>query len=623
MPLYFFEVLFIKTSKFTSDLFYLKIGKFLFTVFIFSIMNVVLYIYNIGNIRIGINKSLEFVDSFYLFTYLFVNYFIVFFLSNIFLNIVTIFNVKILIFIKKILISILYSVFLIISFIDSFLYRVLGINVNDSVVIHAFKVGSIFKATNTNLWNMLLYFTIFTGITVIIFFIIKLLNKIVFITKKLPFLILLSTIFINYCFYIIFDIKNLEIIRITFFYKLTVVSNIDDFSIVNYKKNNTNIIENPKNIIIIISESLRGDIFTSDIMPNIYNFMSNHNCITSEKHYSGSHSTVPSIFSVLYGTESYYFNLFSKKDLSEFNKSQYVSTLINNDYNTIFINSSSIYYQYIYNNFSIHKEVENDPKLFDFFENTIKNISATKNLIVLFLNTSHYDYFFPKDRIKFNPIVTNTNSIFFKDARTVRKEFRHLLFNRYKNSAFFVDYLFNKIIEIASKKINIDDSIIVFIGDHGEEFWEKGFFGHVKVAFNNERITTPFMFCSKEILKKSVKLSSHFDIFPTVFDVMKVQNSNDLLNPNSGVSLLENHPNRFFTITNVNFPLEDKKLCLVSEYGKVVFNILSGTKKDPQIEILEYTDLDDNILQDMKKIEKLNKYLEEFKKNYMKYIRFK
>lgn len=596
----------MKIHEFINGKKLLNINHFLFFSVCISWINVLIYFINVENTVLGINRVSDYKDSMFLSIYLFINYFMLFSLIKITLNLFNLLKIKVLIILKDIIFYLIITLFLIISFIDSFLYKILGININDSIILQEIKVGSLFKATSTSLLKTIIYLIIIIILTIILYFSNKLLYKLVFLQKKQTFIVILTYIIITNIFYIFFNIKKSEIVKITYFNQLFITSNINEYSINYYSVDNIDI-PNPQNIILVISESLRGDIFIPEIMPDLYNFINNHNCITSERHYSGSHSTVPSIFSLLYGIDSYYVNLFDKKDITLENKSTFLSILKNNGYNTVFLNSSSIYHEYIYDNFNIHKEFPTDAMLFSEIENVVKKINSNKNLFIIFLNTSHYSYYFPQNFAKFKPYLENSEIT--NDSILINKKNKDLMFNRYKNSAFYVGFLFNKIMDILKQKIDINNSIVVFIGDHGEEFWEKGYYGHVKVAFNNERTTTPFLLCSNNISNTNVKLSTHYNIFPTIFDILKVDKY-----PNKKNNSLLKQNDNYYILSNVGFPYKDKKFALISEQGKIIFNILSGIKKNPIIEKLEYTDLNDNVLEEKEKINILNKHLEEFKK---------
>jgi len=329
--------------------------------------------------------------------------------------------------------------------------------------------------------------------------------------------------------------------------------------------------------------------------------------------------------SLIYGMNSFYTDLFAnkfskEKKYNEAKKSMFISVLKSNGFNTLFFSSSDVYDKYIYDNFDIHQQFNNDTGLITAFSEYVSKNNNKKNLYILFLSSSHYDYSFPKNIAKFKPFLNSEN--ISNTSNLMNKSKKEELFNRYKNSVHYIDILVKDVINILQKKGVIADTIFTFTGDHGEEFWEKGFFGHIKPSFNNERISTPFVLCSSELSNNKIKLSSHYDIFPTIFDILKPNKTKKILTKETGYSLI-NDEKKYFTVASIKFPFDDNKLCLINENGKVIFNVLTGIKKNPKIEIIEYTDLNDNVLKEKEKINTLNNHLEEFKKDYMQYIEIK
>jgi len=56
----------------------------------------------------------------------------------------------------------------------------------------------------------------------------------------------------------------------------------------------------------------------------------------------------------------------------------------------------------------------------------------------------------------------------------VKKRDREILLNQYKNAIYYDDYLFGKIIKTLKEQKVYNNSIIILLSDHGEEFYEYG-----------------------------------------------------------------------------------------------------------------------------------------------------
>jgi hypothetical protein len=103
---------------------------------------------------------------------------------------------------------------------------------------------------------------------------------------------------------------------------------------------------------------------------------------------------------------------------------------------------------------------------------TLRNEPAGGNVFVLALDSTHYDYAWGTG---FRP----TFSPFANDASIARNyevdvKARLALFNRYKNSASWMDGLLGELFDALESSGRMNTSVIVVTGDHGEAFWEHG-----------------------------------------------------------------------------------------------------------------------------------------------------
>ena len=89
-----------------------------------------------------------------------------------------------------------------------------------------------------------------------------------------------------------------------------------------------------------------------------------------------------------------------------------------------------------------------------------------------------------------------------------------------------------------------DEAVIVFTGDHGEEFREEGKLFHAS-NLNLYQTSVPIYYKlgSKEAPKSQIRLSSHVDIFPTILH--HVDGSDRLAQYFDGQSLLLDQSPRF------------------------------------------------------------------------------
>jgi len=142
--------------------------------------------------------------------------------------------------------------------------------------------------------------------------------------------------------------------------------------------------------------------------------------------------------------------------------------------------------------------------------------------------------------------------------------------NAVEESADWVESILAKL----SNNGLLENTIIVLCGDHGQSFGEFGYKVHSN-AIIAEQILTPLVISHPKITPKSVDISSHFDILPTIFDLL---GTTDICNP-YGRSLLSNKvftPIPLYTKTNRgNTPSSfgyadiDKKILIDTIYKKI------------------------------------------------------
>ena len=106
------------------------------------------------------------------------------------------------------------------------------------------------------------------------------------------------------------------------------------------------------------------------------------------------------------------------------------------------------------------------------------------------------------------------------------------------------------------KKLHLmDNTIVIVVGDHGEEYFEKGYLGHSS-KFNEEQTRTPFILYYPGITPGVYEhMSSHLDIIPIIARHFGVENPPedyscgiDLLTPANSrhYSLIANWDELFF-----------------------------------------------------------------------------
>jgi hypothetical protein len=281
----------------------------------------------------------------------------------------------------------------------------------------------------------------------------------------------------------------------------------------------------PLNIVIIVTDSMRYDMFSKDIIPNTWEL--GQKATVFSNHYSGGNCTRFGIFSIIYGIygkywfpmvgerrgpvlidvlkkEGYDLRLFAGTTLSfpEFNKTCFVDVPRAGIYDEPHPGDGSV----------------RDSDITDKAVQYIKNRPAGKPYFAfVFYDASHGSYDYTPEFEKFkpshamNPLLVNKDNIL-------------PLFNKYKNSLGFDDHEAGRILDAIRATGGMKDTVIVITGDHGEPFFEKGYYGH-NHSYSAEEVKVPFVYYQPG-LKHSVVTTrtSHFDLAPALLPLLGVKN---------------------------------------------------------------------------------------------------
>lgn len=324
-------------------------------------------------------------------------------------------------------------------------------------------------------------------------------------------------------------------------------------------------------IVVLAIESLRADVFGPELMPNLHRFAAQPGCLRPARHYSGSHVTEYGVFSLLYGLDAYHFLPFSQAQVPSYplnvlRRSGYrlagaSASALQHWNQSAFLTSPFAPYQ----EFRARRAHEDDADLLAWARQVRAGFGPDPYFLFLFLNSTHINYSYPPPFEKHRPVL-GEDWIHRMSAEKFPR-FRQEIVNRYKNSVLYVDHLFGQLIDELRAEWERGDLVVVVTGDHGEEFWEHGLFGHVAPEFDNERTQVPLVLCLPGAAPPAVDLSGHADIMATVLDYLGAPPQ--ALGYLDGVSLLRPVPaDRYQVISAAGFPLEARELCLLAGQRK-------------------------------------------------------
>ena len=276
------------------------------------------------------------------------------------------------------------------------------------------------------------------------------------------------------------------------------------------------------NIVLIVIDSWRYDMLNPEVSPEIYAF--SQNSLVFDNHYSGGNSTRFGIFSMFYGIYGTYWHTI----LSERKEPVLMKKIREMNYDIGIWSSPQLTFpefrktafigipNQIYDRIEGIGAKERDPQHPVLFDQWLDTLNRNQPFFAfLFLDAPHEPYSYPDNFIRFRPTVNEINYM------NLNKKSDLIPFlNHYKNAVYFDDYITGQLLDILHNRKLMDNTILIITGDHGAEFYERGFWGH-NSSFSPEQVKVPFIMHLPEKKPKIFKhLTSHCDLVPTLFELM-------------------------------------------------------------------------------------------------------
>ncbi len=300
------------------------------------------------------------------------------------------------------------------------------------------------------------------------------------------------------------------------------------------------------NIFIFLFDAARASMINSQVAPNIISF--SKDALVFKDHISGGDATRFGLFSFFYGLNaSYWFNFLNANReplLFEVLKKKEYQIGIFSSTDTRWPEFRKTIYCGILDKIRDIRDGNasfRDKKSYQNFKNFILNSNPNRPIFSFLFFDAPHAYQYPKEFEKFKPNAGNSGLNYLK----VDKESAKRIKNSYKNAIYFDDHLFGEAIELLKERKLYKDSIIIFSSDHGQEFYEYGFFGH-NSSFSKAQINSPFILKLPNSEHKIIKkMTSHLDVAPTLLKIVGVKNqSSDYSN---GYDLLSSNYDRDYS----------------------------------------------------------------------------
>jgi len=282
----------------------------------------------------------------------------------------------------------------------------------------------------------------------------------------------------------------------------------------------------PLNVMWLVSESLRWDMMDPAIMPAACAF--GDRALRFTRHYSGGNGTRMGMFSMFYGLPGNYWQPF----LAEHRSPVLMDRVLDAGYELLLHTSAEFSFPELDKTVfarvpkaQLHegkaperwrRDRENLDAIFAALD---KRDPARPFFTFMFFESPHAPYTFPEECALTKPYVADLNYLTMdlkKDIGAIK--------NSYINACRHLDTQLDRVFKALAQKGLLESTIVLVTGDHGEEFMEKGRWGHHS-AFTEEQIRVPLILHVPGVAPAVIdRMTSHLDLPATVLPRLGVKN---------------------------------------------------------------------------------------------------
>ncbi len=305
------------------------------------------------------------------------------------------------------------------------------------------------------------------------------------------------------------------------------------------------------NVVIVAIDSLRSDVVTPEIMPNLTKIAKGG--ISFQDHYSSGNATRSGIFGLFYGLPPSYW----QAALSSSTSPALMNGFIDAGYDIGVFSTATLkrpeFYSTVFSRvrpLRMGSEgssgvIDRDIESIKDFENWLSNRDVNQKFMsFVFLDSVHAVAVPESEQLPYKNYWEDINHL------ELGPDFDPVpYFNRYKNSAYGADILIGKILDILRDKKLLSNTVVVVTSDHGDEFNDSGlnYWGH-NGNFSQAQIKIPLVMYWPGINAQVVKhRTTAYDVSATLLKkVLAVQNP--LEDFGVGQDLFDSKPREVFFV---------------------------------------------------------------------------
>jgi hypothetical protein len=279
------------------------------------------------------------------------------------------------------------------------------------------------------------------------------------------------------------------------------------------------------NLVWLVAESWRWDMLDPEVTPEAWAFAGKS--VRFTRHYSGGNGTRMGMFAMFYGLYGSYWMPF----LREGRGPVLLDVLVDEGYQFDLHTSAKFTYPEFDRTIfarvpqaALHEAAPGQPgwqadreRVSALLESIDGRDPSRPFMEFMFFESPHAPYRFPEETAVRKPYLAELNYL-----QLSPKEDAPLIKNRYVNACRHLDTQIARILRRLEERGLLDRTIVVLTGDHGEEFMEKGRWGHTS-AFTEEQTRVPLVLWAPGRPPAVVdRLTSHLDLPATVLTLLGV-----------------------------------------------------------------------------------------------------
>lgn len=285
------------------------------------------------------------------------------------------------------------------------------------------------------------------------------------------------------------------------------------------------------NVLMLVIDSWRQDTLSETASPRMHAL--SRDALRFENHSAGGNGTRFGIFTMLYGLHgSYWFSA-----LEERRAPVMLDVLASEGYDIQVFSSASMNFPEfrdcawvnvldgVHDDYPAEEPYERDLAAAEDFGRFLNDRRSMREAGIdnepffsfVLLDAAHQPYSYPGPG-EYQPTTEGIDYVELSHDRSPALVER--LFNRYLNAVQFADEVAEGLLEDLRNSGELEDTLVIVTGDHGEEFQESSFWGHTS-NFTPEQIAVPFfMFGAGVEPGVELRPTTHLDLPSTILEMM-------------------------------------------------------------------------------------------------------